>query len=65
MDSGEEPVDNSARFRACVVADHECIVQVAGMVEYLEKEGEPLDEYDGDGSTWVRLISEHCSLCHV
>lgn len=36
VNSCEEPVDNPAHIRACLVADHDCIVQMAGMMGYLE-----------------------------
>lgn len=35
-------MDNSARFRACIVADRDCVIDVSAMVEQWEKEGKPL-----------------------
>jgi hypothetical protein len=29
------------------------------MVEHWEEEGEPLDEFDDEGLTWVHLLLEH------
>ncbi|KAL1608928.1 hypothetical protein SLS59_002120 [Nothophoma quercina] len=56
-DSGDEPIDNSARFRACIVVDHDCLIDVNAVAELLEEEDETLDEFDDDGLAWVRLLS--------
>ncbi|OSS48299.1 hypothetical protein B5807_07927 [Epicoccum nigrum] len=57
-DSGDEPIDNSARFRACIVVDHDCLIDVNAVAELLEEEHETLDEFDGGGLAWVRLLSQ-------
>lgn len=56
-DSGDEPTDNSARFRACIVADEDCLIDVNAVVELLEEADEELGEFDDDGLAWVRLLS--------
>jgi hypothetical protein len=56
--SGEEPLDNSARFRACIVVDRDCFYDVMGVLDYLEEEGLPMNEWDDDGLAWVHLVSE-------
>ncbi|KAF9696435.1 hypothetical protein EKO04_005205 [Ascochyta lentis] len=57
VDSDDEPTDNSARFRACIVVDHDCLIDVNAVVELLEEADEELDEFDDDGLAWVRLVS--------
>lgn len=52
-------MDNSARFRACVVVNRDCMNDVMAIVEVLEEDGEPMDEYDYDGLAWVHLVSKN------
>ena len=37
-------MDNSVRFRTCLVANSKCGIDVSAIVDYFEEEGEPVDE---------------------
>ena len=39
------------------MVDEDCLIDVNAVVELLEEENEPLDEFDGEGLAWVRLLS--------
>jgi hypothetical protein len=41
------------------VVDHDCLVEVGAILGCLEEEGSPMDEFDGEGLTWVNLLSEN------
>lgn len=57
-DSGYELMDgNHARFHACIMADHDSLIDVNAVVEVLEEEGEALDSSDHDELAWVWLVS--------
>lgn len=48
---------NHARFHACIMADHDSLIDVNAVVEVLEEEGEALDSSDHDELAWVWLVS--------
>jgi len=65
VDSGGEPIDNTVRFRACLVVNHDYLVEIDAIWDCLEEEGSSMDDSDGEGLTWVNPLSEHESDGHL